>query len=194
MMKKVLMIVMMLMLCSSGSAYATWLDYTGDNTGEYGGQSFDQISIWWVSGPKLAESAFVDISDTGWTSQTVVAGEQAFMSGPAFTGAGPFDSLDPAANLFFSFQFEGDAPAPYELLYMASLDGTPYTDYRYQIIYDGGSDWETSWQYNVITDEATWQALGGSAPLSTYIPEPMSILLLGTGMAGIFGYRRKFKK
>lgn len=187
-MKKVLLLVCLLVMLSLSNAYAVWTDTWAENTSYYGGNSFDTISIWWLSGAQFTTPAFTNINNPGWESYTLVPGEQAFMTGPAYTGNGPDASPDPSDNLIFDIAFEG-SPSDYEILYMASLGATEYA--KWKLTYDHAVE---SWDWYPVETQAEWQALGGGAPLSMPVLEPGSLLLVGSGLLGIVGYRRKLRK
>jgi len=49
--------------------------------------------------------------------------------------------------------------------------------------------------YNLLVNELNWLGSGSvDIPLGTSIPEPTTMLLLGSGLIGLAGFRRKFRK
>ena len=57
--------------------------------------------------------------------------------------------------------------------------------------YAGAISWiDESGQYRY----ADWQHIFSAGPASTPVPEPATMLLLGSGLIGFAGIRRKFKE
>lgn len=70
------------------------------------------------------------------------------------------------------------------------------TDYKFAYQLYAGDKYSGDYlaDYAFITDTASFWAVSDNGPVGPPIPEPTTMLLLGTGMIGLAGIRRKMKK
>jgi hypothetical protein len=107
----------------------------------------------------------------GWLPGTVVNSGFAYVTGTALV-PGDFNmSVDFQAQPLGATQFE----------YYGYVNGTAVKEGIIMLLSDGS--WNYGWSYAEL----------GSAPPVPQVPEPATMLLLGLGLVGVAGIKRKFK-
>ena len=150
-----------------------WTD-SFDGGGASGG-NFDPITALWTStGNRIAENddnssinpGTQTYYDSGFSLATLTAGGYMF-------SIACYDNFARSSLLSDGFQYDGDTPV--------ALGAWMYSD-----VSTSGLDPNIGTYWHVVLD--------GVDSASNQVPEPASMLLLGLGLVGLAGARRKFKK
>ena len=177
-MKKVLIVLVLLaaVFSLSGSAFAWTIPntYWNQGTSDTGGSLFDRINLVWLTGAQLASPA---MTDRGGFSSWSVSGDA--------TQAVAVTAID-SNDINFDINFLGAAFTATSFLLSVSRDDT--TLVRYFNSYPStASPNVNSWHWESVTQDQ-WNRL---APTASPVPEPATMALLGMGVLGLVGLKRK---
>ena len=185
-MKKFRKVIMLLavaaVICLPGMAMADYTLQAGTNFywSQPGSITFDQFDTYFSNGTTFSSAVIDgDVATIGWGGS--------FNGTDGWVGTKISDTLSRATGndtsvLNWNYNFNGALPASYPLTFDINyyLDGRFVGHEGYQI---------TAW--NTYTPPNGFNQVEYN---SNAVPEPATMLLLGFGLVGLAGARRKFKK